>query len=311
MIDLKNKKILVAGGNGFIGSHVCAALEKRGVLRERIVIPLPETHDLRVWEKCAGAVKGIDIVFDCAAVPGDILLRAKIPGQLFYENLIMGVHLVEAAFQEGVQKIITIGSATEYPESAPTPLKEIDLWNGLPSPGNIPYGLSKRIAALQGEMYRRQSGFHAIHVLLTNAYGPGERYESGYMVPSLIQKFLGAKERGEKEVEVWGTGNAVRDLIFADDAAEGILRAAEDYDDVSPLNLASGTGISIKELAELLSSIAGFDGTVRWNTDKPEGDLKRLLDVTRAEQLIGFKAKTPLEEGLKKTIAWHNAQSSS
>ncbi|MBI4085842.1 MAG: NAD-dependent epimerase/dehydratase family protein [Candidatus Liptonbacteria bacterium] len=310
MLDLKNKKILVAGGSGFMGSHVVAALKSRGVSDEKIVAPNSAECDLRVFADCQKAVKGIDVVFDCAAVPGDILMREKIPGQLFYENLLMGIQLLEAARQEGVGKAVVIGSATEYPADAPTPLNEESLWNGLPSSGNIPYGMSKRIVGIQGAMYRRESGFNAIHLLLTNSYGPGEKFESGYMVPSLIQKIMNAKARGEQEIEVWGTGQALRDLMYVEDAAEGIVRAAERYDDAAPLNIGSGAGISVKDLVMLLSKLIGFEGTIRWDTTKPEGDLKRLLDVSRAERTIGFKTKTPLEEGLKKTIEWHREQSS-
>ena len=309
MMDLRNKKIVVAGGTGFIGSHVISALMRRGVVREQIFVPRSKECDLRLWEHAVRAVKGADIVFDCAAVPGDIVRRAEIPGTLFYENLVMGLHLVEAAFREGVAKIITIGSATEYPAEASAPLKEDDIWGGLPALGNIPYGLSKRVVALQGELYRREAGFSAIHLLLTNAYGPGERFESGYMVPSLIQKILNAKQNHDREIEVWGTGNAIRDLIFVEDAVEGILLAAERYDEAAPLNIASGTGISIRELVTLLAALSGFEGTIRWNADKPEGDLRRFLDTGRATQFLGFETKTPLREGLKQTIEWHLAHS--
>ncbi len=310
MLDLKNKKILVTGGSGFMGSHVLRTLEKRGVPNEHIFAPSSEECDLRKWDDCVNAVKGKEIVFDCAANPGDLLMRGKIPGELFYENLMMGAQLLEAGRQAGVQKTITIGSITEYPESAPVPFREDTLWNGLPVPTSIPYGLSKRIVALQGELYRRQTGFNSIHVILTNSYGPGEKFSSGYMIPSLIQKIMNAKKRGEKEIEVWGTGQATRDLIYIEDATEGIMLAAELYDDGMPLNIGSGAGISIQDLVTLLCSIIGFEGTARWDTTKPEGELKRVLDVSRALDLIGFQTKTPLEEGLEKTVDWHIKQPS-
>lgn len=173
MTNLNDKKILVTGGGGFVGSHLIAALRRRGVLDENISAPSLKECDLRVTGDCAKAVKGVHVIFDCAAVAGDILLRTKIPGELFYENLVMGIYLLEAARHEGVEKVVTIGSASEYPEHAPVPLKEEMLWNGLPAAANIPYGLSKRIVAMQGEMYRRESGMNAVHLLLTNAYGPG------------------------------------------------------------------------------------------------------------------------------------------
>ncbi len=310
MLDLKNKRILVAGGSGFIGSHVIRALKKRGVPNQHIFAPSSKECDLRTWNDCLNAVKKREVVFDCAANPRDLLVRGKIPGELFYENLIMGVQLLEAARREGVQKVITIGSVTEYPEGAKAPLREETLWNGLPLETSIPYGLSKRIVALQGELYRRQSGFNSIHVILTNCYGPGEKFSSGYMITSLIQKIMNAKNRGEKEIEAWGTGRATRDLIYVEDATEGIVRAAESYDEAMPLNIASGVGISVKDLITLLSRLIGFEGTVRFDTTKPEGELKRFLDVSRALDLIGFQAETALEQGLKKTVDWHNEHAS-
>ncbi len=297
--------MLVTGGNGFMGSHVIQALEKRGVPKEHIFAPSSEECDLRTWDDCVKAVKGKEIVFDCAAKPGDLLVRGKIPGEIFYENFMIGAQLLEAARRAGVQKIITIGSATEYPEGAPVPLREDTLWNGLPSETSIPYGLPKRIVALQGELYRRQSGFNAIHLILTNSYGPGEKFESGDMVPSLIQKIMDAKRRGEKEIEAWGTGRATRDLIYVEDATEGIMLAAELYDEAISLNIGSGAEISVKDLITLLCSLIGFEGVVRWDTTKPEGELKRFLDISRGLRLIGFQTKTPLEQGLKKTIEWH------
>ena len=309
MYDLKNKRILIAGGSGFIGSHLISALQKRGVPKENIFAPRSKECNFIVREDCAKAVKDVDVVFDCAAVPGDILLREKIPGKLFYEILVMGINLLDVARQGTVEKIVTIGSATEYPDTATAPFKEEYLWDGLPSLGNIPYGLSRRVVEMQGEMYRRESGFNSIHVILTNTYGPGERFESGYMIPSLMNKILGAKTREEKDVEAWGTGRAIRDLVFVEDAIEGILLAAELYDEALPLNIGSGVGISIKEIVTLLCDLASFKGAVRWDANKPEGALMRILDTSRASKLIGFKTKTTLEKGFKETIDWHISQS--
>ena len=306
MLDLKNKKILVLGGSGFMGSHVIRTLEKHGVPKESIFAPSSKECDLRKLDDCVKAVKGKEIVFDCAARPGDLSLRGKIPGELFYDNLLMGIELLEAARREGAQKVITVGSIMEYPEGASVPFREDTLWNGLPLKTSIPYGLSKRIVALQGELYRRQTGFNSIHVIFTNSYGPGEKFSSGYMIPSLIQKIMNAKKRGEKKIDVWGTGRATRDLIYVEDTTEGIVRAAESYDETLPLNIGSGVEISVQELVTLLCSLIGFEGTTRFDTTKPEGELKRFLDVNRARDLIGFQAKTTLREGLKKTIDWHN-----
>ena len=307
MVRLKEKRIFVAGGNGFMGSHLIAALHKRGVPKDHIIAPRSNECDFRVWDECARALKGAEVVFDCAAIAGDLLTRTKIPGEIFYDNLVMGIHILEAARQAGAEKVVTVGSVSEYPDTAPLPLKEDDLWAGLPASTNIPYGLSKRIVAIQGEMYRKQSGFNAVHLLLANSYGPGEKYESGYMLPSLIKKILDAKKANAPRVEVWGTGDQTRDLIFVDDAVEGILLAAEKYEEKGPLNLATGAGIRIKDLIALLCSIIGFEGKIKWDTTKPEGTLQRTVNIDKAKRTIGFEAKTPLEEGLRQTMGWHRS----
>ncbi len=308
MINLINKRILVTGGNGFIGSHIIRILKKRGVPDKNILAPTSKDFDLRIWNDCQKVVKGREIIFDCAAKPGDLLARKEVPGTIFYENLMMGVQLLEAARQEEVQKVITIGSIIEYPEDAELPLQEDTLWRGLPVETSIPYGLSKRIVALQGKLFRQQMGFNSIHLILTNCYGPSEKFSSGYMIPSLIKKIMNAKKLGEKEIIVWGTGRATRDLIYVEDATEGVVRAAESYNESLPLNIGSGTETPIKDLVRLLCSIIGFQGDVRWDATKPEGELRRYINVTRAKKVIGLKASTTLKQGLKKTVNWHIAQ---
>jgi GDP-L-fucose synthase len=308
MIDLATKKILVTGGSGFLGSHVVNGLLRRGVPKENIFIPSSKELDLRKWESCLRVVKGQEIIFDLAAVTGDLLLRTKIPGTLFYDNLIMGVQLIEAARQAGVQKIITIGSAAAYPENAPTPLKEEDLWMGPQSFINISYGLAKKMLLVQGQAYRHQYGADIIHLMPTNTYGPRERVASGYLMPSLIQKVIDAKKNGSKFIDAWGTGDPVRDFLYVDDTVQGILLAAEQYDESDPVNLGTGVGISIRDLVALICKFVGFTGEVHWDAAKPNGQMYRIMDTRRAEERFGFKAKVPLAEGLKKTIEWHEKQ---
>jgi GDP-L-fucose synthase len=305
MIDLTKKKILVMGGSGFVGSYVVLGLIKRGVPEKNISAPSSKECDLRKREDCVRAVRGRNIVFDCAIVAGDLLARAKNPGSIFYDNLMMGTQLLEAARQEGVEKIITMGSAVEYPENAPSLLKEEDLWMGELASVNLPYALARKAVLVQGQLYRKQYGLNAIHLLPTNIYGPREKFESGYLMPSLIKKIFDAKKASAAYIEAWGTGEPLRDFLYADDAVEGILLAAERYDEAEPANLGTGVGISIKDLVALISRVAGFKGGVRWDATKPNGQMSRVMDTHRAEEKFGFKAKIALEEGLKKTIEWH------
>lgn len=305
MIELRKKKIMVTGGNGFLGSHVVEGLIARGVPKENIFVPRAEEYDLRKWENCVRAVAGREVLFDLAAVTGNLLLRLQIPGQLFYDNLIMGIQLVEAARQAGIEKVITIGSAAAYPENAPVPLKEDDLWMGPQSFINLSYALAKKMLLVQGQVYRHQYRSDIIHLMPTNIYGPRERVESGYLMPTLIQRVIDAKRENKGSIDVWGTGEAIRDFLYVDDAVKGILMAAESYDEPDPVNLGTGKGISIKDLVALICKLVGYKGSVHWDTTKPNGQMFRILDTTRAEERFGFKAETPLEEGLRETIAWH------
>lgn len=308
MLDLSTKKILVAGGAGFLGSHIVRMLRERGVPAENISVPRAKECDLRLREDCLRAAEGQEVIFDCAAFVGDLILRGKIPGQIFYDNLMMGVQLIEAARLAGVKKIITIGSAVEYPENAPSPLAEKDLWMGPQPFVNLSYGLAKKALLVQGQMYRKQYGLNVIHLMPTNMYGPGEKSESGYLIPSLIEKVIGAKKTGAKFIGAWGTGEPVRDALYVEDAVEGILLAAENYDGEGPVNLGTGKGVSIRELYAIVSRIAGFSGEVRWDSSKPNGPMSRVMETSQAEKLFGFKAKTSIEKGLEKTIRWHEAQ---
>ncbi len=306
MLNLKKKKILVTGGSGFIGKEVVNNLvKKRGVLPNNIFVPLEKDYDLRRREDCQRAVKGQDIVIHLAAVTGNIEFHKLNPGRIFYDNLIMGTYLMEAARLAHIEKFLGIGSATEYPKNASIPLKEKDLWSDYPEETNAPYSLAKKMLLVQGQAYRQQYGFNAIHLLLTNVFGPGMNLENGYVISSLIQKVDSAKQKGEKFIELWGTGKPTRDFLYIEDASEAIVLAVEKYDKAEPVNIGSGEETSIKELAKICSSLMNFDGEIRWDPTKPDGQLRRFLDTNLAQKEFGFKAKTEFKTGLAKTLEWY------
>ncbi|HUX35680.1 MAG TPA: NAD-dependent epimerase/dehydratase family protein [Candidatus Paceibacterota bacterium] len=304
---LTDKKILVTGGRGFLGSHIVKKLIERGVQPENIFSPSSSELDLRKPEDCESAVRGKEIIIHAAGITGDSQFHRDHPADIFYGNLIMGMELMEAAHRENVEKFVAIGSATEYPKSANMPFSEKEIWEGLPEPVHAPYALAKRALMAQGQAYRAQYGFHAIHLIMTSVYGDGARDESG-PIPSLIKRIISAQRSGEDSVVVWGTGKPMRDFLYVDDAAEGIVLAAEKYDNPDPVNLGSGREISIKDAVGLIAEIIGFKGNLVFDATKPDGQMRRVLDISRAEQQFGFLAKTSLEEGLRKTIKWYNSQ---
>lgn len=303
-MELKNKKILVTGGHGFLGHYVIEELLTRGVSREDIFAPTAKELDLTKRENCESAVRGIDVVIHAAAMTGNALLHRDCPADIFYINMIMGVELMEAARKAAVSKFVSIGSATEYPETAKTPLREEDLWAGKPALSHAPYAWAKKMLLVQAEAYRAQYDFNAVHLLFTNMYGPRERSEGG-PIPTLIQKMCKAMEEGVDFIEAWGTGAATRDFLYVKDAAEAVALTVEKYDAVTPLNIGSGHETSIRELADVLKKLTGFGGEIRWDVTKPEGPIRRFLDTARAREEIGFSARTSLESGLKDTIQWH------
>lgn len=306
MINLQEKKILVTGGRGFIGKHVVNNLiKKRNVPQENIFVPAFEEYDLRESENCKKAVKKQDIVIHLAALTGDIELHKLHPGRIFYDNIIMGTQLMEAARVAGVEKFVGIGSVTAYPEKADSPLKEEQLWDGYPAKIHAPYGFVKKMLLVQGQAYREEYGFNAIHLLLTSVYGPGTNPQSGYVISSIIDKIQKAKKENKNLIEVWGTGKPTRDFLYVDDAAEGIISATEKYDKPEPLNIGSGTVISIKNLVDLICKLMDFRGEIRWDTTRLDGQLERAINVSRAKNEFSFTASTPLEVGLKKTIEWY------
>ncbi len=300
-MNLEKQKILVTGGAGFLGEHIIEELIKRGVPRENIIIPRSKDCDLRIWGNCKKVTQGVSAVIHAAALTGNPEVHRKEPGRIFYDNLIMGIQLMEAARQAGVEKFISIGSVAEYPLSANPPFREEDLWNGMPEALHAPYALAKKMLLVQEQAYRKQYGFNGIHLLMANMYGPGD-LEKGFVVPMLARKIWEAEQRSENTVEVWGTGKAIRDFLYVKDAARGIILALEKYDIPNPVNIGSGKKVSIRELAELLAKLLDFKGEFRFDTSKPEGQMLRVMDTSKAEREFGFKASTDLEAGLTETI---------
>jgi GDP-L-fucose synthase len=307
MSILDDKRILVTGGAGFLGSFIVEQLKEKGVADENIRVPRSRNTDLRRWENCIDAVKDVDFVIHLAAKVGGIGYNQKYPATLFYDNIIIGVQLMEAARQEGIEKFVAVGTVCAYPKFTPVPFKEDDLWDGYPEETNAPYGLAKKMLLVQSQAYRQQYGFNSIFLLPVNLYGPRDNFEleSSHVIPALIRKFREAVENNKREVEVWGTGKASREFLYVEDAANGIILATEKYNKPEPVNIGAGAEIKIKDLVELIADLTGFDGEIRWDTTKPDGQPRRCLDVSRAKEEFGFEAKVSFREGLKKVINWY------
>lgn len=308
MTILKHKKILVTGGAGFLGSRVVEKLIGRGVAEKNIFVPRAAELDLRLRKNCEKVVAGQNIVIHLAAKVGGIGYNQEKPGELFYDNMVMGAYMIDAAYRAGAEKMIVLGTICSYPKFAPVPFREEDLWNGYPEETNAPYGLAKKALLVGAQAYRKQYGFNAVTLFPVNLYGPRDSFDpqKSHVIPALIKKFADAKLESGDHVEVWGTGRATREFLYVDDAAEAIVLALEHYDKPDPVNLGSGKEISIKDLAKLISKLMDYRGEIRWDASKPDGQPRRLLDVTRAEKEFGFRAKTDFEEGLKKTIEWYS-----
>jgi len=308
MINLREKKILITGAHGFLGQHlVNNLLKKRKVSKENLFLPTIEELDLRKWQDCEKAVQGQNIVIHLAAKVGGIGFNREKPGELFYDNIIMGVQLMEAARQQSIEKIVIIGSTCAYPKFTPVPFKEDNLWGGYPEETNAPYGLAKKMLLVQAQAYRQQYGLNAVYLLPLNLYGPGDNFnpESSHVIAALIRKIAEAQKENKNYIEVWGTGKATRGFFYVEDAAEAIALSTEKYDKPEPVNIGSTLEISIKDLAELICQIMDFKGEIRWDSSYPDGQPKRCVDVSRAKQEFGFEAKTDFEDGLKKTIDWY------
>ena len=310
MKSWEDKKILLTGGAGFLGSFITEKLVNERKLDPRSIrVPRSKNLDLTKWENCVKAVDDIDIVIHLAAKVGGIGFNKKYPATLFYDNAIMGIQLIEAARQAGVEKFVAIGTVCAYPKYTPTPFKEEDLWEGYPEETNAPYGIAKKILLVQAKAYREQYDFNAIYLLPVNLYGPRDNFhpEYSHVIPALIKKLSEAKESGEDYITLWGTGKPTREFLYVEDAADGIILATERYNKSEPINLGSGCEISIKDLATLIAELVGFEGEIKWDASKPDGQPRRRLDVNKAEKEFGFRAKVDLRAGLEKTINWYKA----
>jgi len=304
---ISSKRILLTGGSGFLGSNVVDELISRGVKRENIVIPRSKDLDLRKWENCLSAVKDTDVVIHLAARVGGIGFNLKFPAELFYDNAIMGIQLMEAARQSGVDKFVAVGTVCAYPKFTPVPFKEENLWDGYPEETNAPYGVAKKALLVQAQSYRKQYGFNAIYLVPVNLYGPGDHFdpEDAHVIPALILKFFDAKLRGLEKVVAWGTGSPSREFLYVKDAARGIVMAAEGYDKGDPVNLGSGEEIRIKDLVYMIKEMVGYEGELEWDITRPDGQPKRKLDVSKAREEFGFESETSFKDGLTKTIEWY------
>jgi GDP-L-fucose synthase len=318
-----DQKVIVTGGAGFLGTYVVDKLRRRGA--KEIIIPRIEKYDLTeiqsinqlfddhgipkleksISEKPAPDFKVI--IIHLAALVGGIEANRRRPAEYFYTNLMMGTQLMHEAWQRGVDKFVAIGTICAYPKFTPLPFKEENLWDGYPEETNAPYGLAKKMLLVQAQAYRQQYGFNALYLLPVNLYGPGDNFDlqTSHVIPALIRKCIEAQERGEDQIVVWGDGSPTREFLFVEDAAEGILLASENYNDSEPVNLGSGQEISIKDLVLTITRLTGFSGELVWDTSKPNGQPRRILDTSRAEEHFGFRAQTNFEDGLRKTIKWY------
>jgi GDP-L-fucose synthase len=300
------KRVTVTGGGGFLGRFVTEKLKAC----DDVEVFVPRSRDFNLVEK--PDIERMldtaqpDLVIHLAGVVGGVGHNQKNPGRFFYDNLMMGVQLMEAARQRGVKKFLAAGTVCAYPKFTPVPFKEDDLWNGYPEETNAPYGLAKKMMLVQSQAYRQQYGFNSIFVLPGNLYGPGDNFdlETSHVIPAIVRKCVEARRRGASFIEVWGSGTPSRDFLYVEDCAEGIVKAAALYDEGDPVNLGNGREVVIKDLVTMISRLADFDGEIRWQSDKPDGQPRRQLDTTRAFERFGFQARTPLEEGLRRTIDW-------
>ena len=305
----RNKRAIVTGGAGFLGSVVVDRLRARGAAS--VVAPRRRDYDLREIDQVRQLLDDArpDVVIHLAARVGGIGANREHPGDFFYDNLMMGVQLMHEAWRKGVAKFVAIGTVCSYPKFTPVPFKEADLWNGYPEETNAPYGLAKKMLLVQSQAYRQQYGFNSLFLLPVNLYGPGDNFDasSSHVIPALIRKALEAGDAGSHEMMVWGDGSPTREFLYVEDAAEGILLAAERYNDSEPVNLGSHHEISIRELTQLIAKLTGFEGQVTWDTSKPNGQPRRKLDVSRARERFGFEARTSFQDGLRQTIEWYRS----
>ena len=309
MTDWNERRVAITGGSGFLGSALTAGLQAAGY--RHLFVPRRRDYDLMQTaqvERFYADAKP-DAVIHLAALAGGIGANMRRPGDFFYQNAIMGIQLIEYARRAGVEKIVVIGTVCAYPKFTPAPFHEEELWNGYPEETNAPYGLAKKMLLVQAQAYRQQYGMNVIYLLPANLYGPRDNFdlETSHVIPALIRKCLDAKRAKRPEIACWGSGAPSREFLYVDDAAEAIRLALQGYDRPEPVNVGTGREVTIKALAELIATMTGFTGRLKWDTSRPDGQPRRMLDTTRAEQVFGFRAATSLEEGLKRTIAWYEA----
>jgi GDP-L-fucose synthase len=310
-MKISGKKVVITGGSGFLGRHIVDLVKARGAAE--VHVPRSKDFDLRLMENCMAVTKNADLVIHLAAHVGGIGLNRDKPGELFYDNAIMGIQLIEAARLNNVAKLLVAGTICAYPKFTPVPFREEDLWNGYPEETNAPYGVAKKALLVQLQSYRAQYGLNGVFILPVNLYGPYDNFDlnSSHVIPAMIRKIQTAIDQGEPQVTLWGDGSPTREFLYVEDAARGLVLAAEDYDGGEPINLGSGFEVSIKDLAELLKRMMGYRGEFKWDASKPNGQPRRMLDVSHAKSAFGFTAEVGLEEGLKRTIEWYRSQKSS
>ena len=303
-MDWSGKKVLVTGGNGFLGSHVVNELKNLNV--KDVFTPASKDYDLRNRTDCKKVLKDIDVVFHLASTSGGIMFLKERPAEAFYDNIMMGVNLIHESKEACIEKLIITGAVSSYPKLAPIPFNEKNIWDGYPDETNAPYGIAKRTLLVQSQAYRQQFDFNSIILFLTNLYGPKDHFDpaSATVIPALINKISSAKKQTEKSISIWGDGTPTRDFLYVQDAVRGLMLAAEKYDEGLPINLGSDQETTINELVNLISKITGFKGQIKWDKSKPNGQPRRKVSNKLAEEKLGFKAETTLEEGLQKTIEW-------
>jgi len=309
MTSLDFEKICVTGGSGFLGSSVYAELSKTVRKQENVSIPRSSEYDFKQSDAVARmySTLGPDVVIHLAAEVGGIGANRASPGRFFYANLAMGLHLIEQARHAGLKKFVMVGTVCSYPKHTPVPFREDDLWNGYPEETNAPYGIAKKALLVMLQAYRQQYGLNGVYLIPVNLYGPGDNFdlETSHVIPAMIRKFVDAKVSGAAEVTLWGTGSASREFLYVEDCAKAIVMATQHYDGAEPVNIGTGSEITIRDLAEKIRGIVGYSGRIVWNSSKPDGQPRRCLDTSRAKTAFGFEATTGFDEGLRRTVDWY------